>query len=121
MKKFVIGLAVAMAALLAVFAQTESSNPFLGRWDFNITTPGGNSASWLGVTEKGGKLEIWYQPTGGNVFEVKDFKINGSHLSLSLGRNRPATWELDAKGGELTGVQKQGDATIALTGYARQS
>jgi len=117
MKKFVIGLAVAMTALLAVFAQTGKGNPFVGRWDFNITTSGGNRASWLGVTEKGGKLEIWYQPTGGNVFEVKDFKIDGSHLSLSLGKNHGAsTWELDAKGGELTGVQKQGDATIALTG-----
>src|SRR5580658_608454 len=112
MKKFVISLALAATVLLAAFAQQEKSNPFLGRWDFNITTPEGNRASWIGVTEKGGKVEIWYQPTGGNVFEVKDFKIDGSHLSLTLSRNsHPLTWELDAKGGELTGVQKRGDAT----------
>jgi hypothetical protein len=119
MKKFVISLAVAATALLAAFAQ-QQSNPFLGRWDFNITAPGGNRASWIGVTEKGGKVEIWYQPTGGNVFQVKDFKIEGSHLSLTLSpaaENRPAaTWDLDAKDGQLTGVQKRGDATIALTG-----
>jgi hypothetical protein len=119
MKKFVISLALAATALLAAFAQQDKSNPFLGRWDFNITAPGGNRASWIGVSQKGGKVEIWYQPTGGNVFEVKDFKIEGSHLSLTLSASgsRPATtWELDAKGEQLTGVQKRGDASIALTG-----
>jgi len=52
--------------LLPALAQKES-NPFVGRWDFNITTPGGVRAVWLGVHEKDGKLEVWYQPTGGNV------------------------------------------------------
>src|SRR5262249_10196887 len=61
----------AILILLAVInagAWSESqNNPFLGRWDFNITTAGGNRASWLGVKNTGGTVEVWYQPTGGNV------------------------------------------------------
>ena len=93
------------------------TSPFVGRWDFNI---GENKANWLGVTEKGGGLEIWFQPTGGHVHPVKDFQVNGSHLSLPVApasARRPAmTWELDAKDGKLVGTQKQGDETVALTG-----
>lgn len=117
MKKLLIALAIA-AACLTSLAQQEK-NPFLGRWDFNVKT-GDVGASWLGVTEKDGKLEVWYQPTGGNVREVKDFKISGSHLSLTLapatGTHSAMTWELDAAGGKLTGVQKRDDVTMALTG-----
>lgn len=119
MKQFVSGMILCSAILLPAYSQSKG-NPFVGRWDFNITTPGGNRASWLGVTEKGGKVEVWYQPTGGNVFEVKDFKITGSHLSLPLAPangNRPAvSWELDASGDKLTGVQKRGDNSTPLTG-----
>lgn len=118
MKKLVIGLAIAAASMTALAQQ--ASNPFLGRWDFNITTPRGGGAAWIGVTDKGGKLDVWFQPTGGNVFEVKDFKITGSHLSLTLepggNKRRAITWELDAKDGKLVGVQKRGEATLALVG-----
>jgi|SRR5579871_6721189 len=105
-------LCCAFVAILAV-AQT-TTNPFLGRWDFNITTPSGTRASWLGITEKNGKLEVWYQPTGGNDYEVKDVTLNGTHLTLKL--NPGTIWELDAKDGKLTGVQKRGENTVALAG-----
>jgi Domain of Unknown Function (DUF1080) len=111
MRKFTIGLTFVCALLLQ--AQTKG-NPFVGRWDFNITTASGTRANWLGITEKNGKLEVWFQPTGGNDYEVKDFKVDGSHLSLKL--SPEMTWELDAGGGKLTGVQKRGGSTIALTG-----
>lgn len=119
MKKYIFTLAIA-AAFLTASAQ-QGSNPFLGRWDFNITTPsGGNSASWVGVTDEHGPVQVWYQPTGGNVFEVQGFTLTGSHLTIPVAAataTRPATvWELDAKDGKLTGVQKRGDQTIALTG-----
>ena len=58
MRKIVLGLAIAALSLPA-FAQQKS--PFVGRWNFNITTPGGQRASWLGITEKAGGLEVWYQ------------------------------------------------------------
>jgi hypothetical protein len=50
----------------------------------------------------------------------EDFKITGNHMTLTVS---PATaqapavvWELDAKPGMLTGTQKRGERTVALTG-----
>jgi len=73
-----------------------------------------NRASWLGVTEKAGALEVWYQPTGGNVFQVKDPKREGNRLILKLSNTN--TWTLEANGDKLTGTQKRGEETLALTG-----
>ncbi len=113
-------LLLLFSTLLIPAASTAQTSPFVGRWDFTIETPSGTHANWLGVTERGGKLDIWFQPTGGHVFQVKDFTVNGSHLTLPISKavnNHPAmTWELDASGGKLTGEQKSGDNTIALTG-----
>jgi len=79
-----------------------------------------NGAAWLGIKDKSGKVEVWYQPTGGNVYEVKDYKLQGSHLSLPLTQpqnGRPGlSWELDAAGDKLTGTQKRGDKTTPITG-----
>jgi hypothetical protein len=112
-------LILVSALLMPVLAQ-ETGNPFVGRWDFNITTARSPGAAWLGVTEKDGKTEVWYQPTGGNVYKVKDFKVTGSHLAITLSpasaKRAATTWELDASGDKLTGVQKQGDKTIELAG-----
>ena len=51
---------------------------------------------------------------------MKDVKSSGGHLTLTVSKasaDHPATtWDLDAKGDRLTGVQKRGDATIELTG-----
>jgi len=109
----VLFLALSTLALCA-------GSPFAGRWDFNIATRNGTSACWLGITGKAGKLEVWYQPGGGNVYEVKDFKVNGSHLSVTVSpaeNGRPAaTWELDAAGDKLTGVLKRGERTVPITG-----
>jgi hypothetical protein len=111
MRKFIRGFAV-VAALLAL-APAQTKNQFVGRWDFNMTTASGTRATWLGVTEKDGKLDVWFQPAGGNVYEVKDAKTEGSHLILGLSG---MTWDLEAAGGKLTGVQKHGSSTVALTG-----
>ncbi|MGD0579527.1 MAG: DUF1080 domain-containing protein [Bryobacteraceae bacterium] len=107
---------IAVAALLLpAFAQpNKAANPFIGRWDFNLTTPGGTRATWLGISEHDGKLAVWYQPTGGNVYELKDFKIDGAHLAITLSPTE--TWQLDASGDKLTGFQKRGTSTLALTG-----
>ncbi len=119
MRTFNSGLIVVAALLMPALAQ-KNTNPFAGRWDFNITTPQGTHASWLGVTDKGGNPEVWYQPPGGNVYQVKDVHVDGSHLTLTLSpatASRPATtWELEASGGKLTGLQKSGDITTELTG-----
>jgi hypothetical protein len=119
MRQFLTGLMLACALALPALCQ-KSSNPFVGRWDFTIDTPTGVGANWLGVTEKGGNVEVWFQPTGGHVIPVKDFKLEGSHLSFQSAEahgNRPATtWDLDAANGKLTGTQKGGAKEIALTG-----
>ncbi|MBV8550551.1 MAG: DUF1080 domain-containing protein [Acidobacteriaceae bacterium] len=119
MRQFLTGLVLFSAFLTPTFSK-QNNNPFIGRWDFNITTPTGMRASWLGVTDKNGALDVWFQPTGGNVREVKDFKLDGSHLSLNLSQptgTRPGmTWELEAAGDKLTGVQKVGDNSTPLTG-----
>jgi hypothetical protein len=98
------------------FAQ-KAPSPFAGRWDFNT---GAGRASWLGVTEKDGAVEIWFQPTGGNVRKITDFKLAGSHLTLNIdpptAKNPPMTWDLDAAGDKLTGVQKRGTDSLALMG-----
>jgi len=116
MKKLHSALLVTFTLLVPALAQ-KSGNPFIGRWDFNMT---GQRATWLGVSDREGKLEVWFQPTGGNLYEVKDFKLDGPHLTLNLAaatENRPAlTWELEAKDGKLSGVQKRGDSTVELTG-----
>jgi hypothetical protein len=111
---------MAVAALLMPALAQQGASPFTGRWDFNIATPGGTRACWLGIAAKGGDLEVWYQPPGGNVYQLKDVHLDGSHLILALSAataKRPATtWELQASGDNLTGVQKSGDHTIQLTG-----
>ncbi len=107
-------------ALTLLSLPAFAASPFAGRWDFNIPTPGGMRAAWLGITEKNGALDVQYQPTGGNVFAIKEVKASGNHLSLTVApstKGRPAVmWELDATGGELTGVQKRGDLTTELKG-----
>jgi len=123
MQRFAATLvAVAAAAPLFLFAQTKS--PLVGRWDFNLTGTDASGqtvrrgASWLGISEKKGGLEIWYQPTGGNVIQIQDFRADGRQLTLTIQNGRgPATvWELEAKGNALDGVQKSGDQTSPLRG-----
>lgn len=59
-------IATAVTCVFSTQALAQNSNsPFAGRWDFNIASTSGISARWLGVTEKDGDLEVWYQPGGG--------------------------------------------------------
>ncbi len=113
-----------LAALVPLLSLSQAKpRPFAGRWDFNLNAPGSTAqrgAVWLGVTDKNGALEVWYQPTGGNVYQVKDFKASGAHLSLTLSaanaKSAALTWELDADGNALNGTQTQGDRKLTLHG-----
>lgn len=114
-------IATAVTCVFSTHALAQKSNsPFAGRWDFNIAATRGISARWLGVTEKDGDLEVWYQPGGGHVYPVKDVHVNGAHMTLTVSpasEGHPAvTWELGAKGGKLVGEEKSGNSTTALTG-----
>jgi hypothetical protein len=107
-----------LALLAVVPALFAADNPFAGRWDFNIDGniggAGRSGAAWLGVLEKNGQVEVWYQNTTGNVSRVNSFKLEGTHLSVPVGA--ATTWELDAVAGKLGGVEKRGDRSIPLTG-----
>lgn len=106
-----VTVALALFLLPSINAQTS---PFVGRWDFTIVQSNGKQAAdWLGIKEKGEGLDIWFQPTGGHVIQVTDYKVNGSHLTLNIGHG--LVWELDAQNGKLSGTQKHGGSTISLT------
>jgi len=114
-------IATAVTCVFPAHALAQNGNSgFVGRWDFDIASPQGISARWLGVTEKNGGLEVWYQPGGGHVYLVKDVHVNGDHLSLtvsSAAKDHPAvTWELESKGDKLVGEEKSGNSTSVLTG-----
>ena len=105
-------IALTLSLLPVLQAQTS---PFVGRWDFNITQSNGKQAAvWLGIQEKAGGLDIWYQPTGGNVFQVPDYKVSGTHLTLNI--KHDSSIDLDAKDGKLVGTLEHGGGSIELTG-----
>jgi hypothetical protein len=111
MINFLTGLILISALALPALAK----NPFLGRWDFASASASGVGANWLSVEQKGGNdYDIWFQPTGGHVFQVKDYKLAGNHLTLDFGKGN--TWELNAAGGHLTGVEKNGEKTREVSG-----
>jgi len=97
----------------AATATLHAASPFAGRWNFTVNMPnGGTRASWLGITEKNGTLEVWYQPTGGNVYRVEELNADGNKLTLTLraganAKSKPK-WELEAAGKDkLIGVWKR--------------
>ncbi len=108
-----IGLIFAAGLLTPAFCQNLA--PFVGRWDFNM---GEMRASWLGITEKNGAPEVWYQPTGGNVIQLKEVKLEANRLILTLssGNRGATTWELEAAGDKLSGVQRRGQNTTPILG-----
>jgi hypothetical protein len=118
--RFKIPRHLVLTTFLACTILGADSNPFLGHWDFDVQTPNGIGANWLGVSDKDGKLEVWFQPTGGHVHPVEDVKLNGSHLTLvvtpATGSHPATTWDLDASGNKLTGTQKTGDKMMDLNG-----
>jgi hypothetical protein len=117
MKRIALSLAFALALAPLLSVSQTRPTPFLGRWDFNLTPSG---AVWLGITEKNGALDVWYQPTGGNVYQVKDFKADGAHMTLTISaanaKNPAVNWELDAKGNALDGTQTKGNDSLSLHG-----
>jgi hypothetical protein len=104
-----------LLAAVAVSAFPKSGNPFLGRWDFDVASEGSVGANWLSVEQKGpGDYEIWFQPTGGHVYQVKDYKLEGDHLTFTAGQE--TTWNLTASHGSLRGIEKHGEHAKPLNG-----
>jgi hypothetical protein len=77
-------LSAVLTAALFPAVMAAQSNPFVGRWDFDVPTRNGIGANWLGISEQNGTLDIWFQPTGGNVYQIKDYKQDGPHLTMTV-------------------------------------
>ncbi len=119
MKRILVML-FALASFLLTAYSKPAANPLVGRWDFNITSGTSIQAIWLKVAERDGNLEVWYQPAGGHFYQVKDFKAEGSHLTLTTTAataDRPAeTMELNAAGDRITGVRVRGNNSVSVSG-----
>jgi hypothetical protein len=111
----VLAILILIPALTLPALAKSSGKAFIGRWDFDVESASGVGANWLSVEQKGpNDYEIWFQPTGGHVVQVKDYKLEGNHLVLHLGANN--SWDLTAASGHLSGTETHNDKTKQLSG-----
>ena len=92
-------------------ALSKGANPFVGRWDITVTAGNTVYPDWMEFVEKDTKPAVRIQPRAGSVRPVKEVRMDGAHLILTL--NPGATWDLTVNGDHLTGVQKRGDKVTA--------
>src|SRR5438270_13570905 len=106
MKPFCLYLLAAAAFLPAT---ATGATPFEGRWDL-VVTPKASGAKiypdWMEVGMKDGAPAVRIQPRSGSAFYAKEFKTEGTHLSV-LWANGTTTWDLDVKDGRLAGSEKR--------------
>ena len=98
---------LAAAALLPSAA--KSATPFEGRWDLVVTPKAAGVKiypDWMEVGVKDGAPAVRIQPRSGSAFYAKEFKTEGTHLSV-LWANGTTTWDLDVKDGKLAGSEKR--------------
>lgn len=105
-------LVLAGVALIASAVFSKDADPFLGRWDITVTPQKGTVyPDWMEAAERDGKLEVRVQPRSGSVHPVTNVQQEGAKMTLTL--SAPSTtWELEVKGGHLTGVEKH-DGVVA--------
>src|SRR5689334_25301961 len=94
----------AAAVVLAGMAQ-PSQNPFLGRWDIQVSSPTVSYPDWMEVTEKAGAFSAYVQPRSGGARHINEVKIDGSHLTLTF--QPGVVWDLKVQGDKLAGMQKR--------------
>ena len=104
---------LAVAVLLIGAASPQTRNPFLGRWDLVVSSPGGTANQWMEIVERDGKLDGRIQPGGGAVRPIAGAAMEGSHLvvtvSAATGRAPAVLWDLTTNGIKVEGVQKRGN------------
>ena len=120
MRNFLCAPILLTCALAVPVFSADDSKAFVGRWDFDVKTTSGVGANWLGVKDDGGKLEVWFQPTGGHVQPVSDATVDGTHMTFTAApasaNHAAMVWKLEASGGKLSGMQSRGDETMPLVG-----
>ena len=98
---------LAAAALLPSAA--KSATPFEGRWDLVVTPKTAGVRiypDWMEVGVKDGAPAVRIQPRSGSAFYAREFKTEGTHLSV-VWANGTTTWDLDLKDGKLAGSEKR--------------
>ena len=110
MKQICAVLVVAAGLVVPVWSQ-KGGSPFTGRWDITVTSGATSYPDWMEFVEKDSNPAVRIQPRGGSVRPVKEVRMEGSHLILTL--NPGMTWDLTLDGDKLTGVQKRGDKVTA--------
>jgi hypothetical protein len=127
-------IAIALIAIALVAVAQPGKSPFAGRWDLTVTTPEATYPSWLEIVETPTGLEARAQEREGGVHPAA-VKVEGDRLVVTVSpaapqrpaaEGRPAApareafvWELTAKGGKLTGVQKRGAAAAGTLAAVR--
>ena len=116
MKRFCCVLILTAAAFRPALSKKES-NPFLGRWDLDVTAPNAAYPGWMEVTEKDGSLGARVQPRGGSARTATSVSVDGSHLTLVFTpagpKASPMTWEANFALDRIAGSQKRGDTVLA--------
>ncbi len=111
---------LALAAMSAIPALSQSKNPFLGRWDLILTSNRGTWPQWMEIVQKDGKLDGRIQPRGGAVRPIVDAKLENEHLLITVQkateRMAEVTWDLTVAGERLSGTQKQGQNETKIAG-----
>jgi len=105
---------IALTAGAATTLLSESTKPFLGRWDMNVTPATGNPyPQWMELIDKDGKIEGRVQPRGGGWRPILGAKFESGKLIVAVapaGRGPAVNWELASPSSDkLEGIEKRGD------------
>src|SRR5215831_9135502 len=113
-------LIIGAGCLIPVHSQ--KSNPFLGRWDIEVSPTAAHTSSypdWMEVTDTGMRI----QPKSGGAFAVTDFKISGSRLTINWPHSdakAPAvTWEIDITDDRINGTERRNGTVSAYLSGSR--
>ena len=112
---------VYLAVIFGLNLWGGAGSPFAGRWDLTIRTSSDSYPSWLEFADEGGSPQVRIVGRVASAHEATNVKAEGSRLTFTtsewFGKTIPVTWEINASGGKLGGIQKRGDGvTGKLTG-----
>lgn len=103
--------------MLLLASASSAATPFAGRWDITVKAGPTTYPGWVEVVDAPDGMKVRYQPRGGSVRPIKDPKLEGTHLILTIGpggKQGPNLWDLTVSGDHMSGVMKTGDHETAL-------
>src|ERR1022692_3050510 len=112
---------VCLLAAAVMPAAAQKADPFAGRWDLVVTPKAANAKAypdWMEVGVKDGAPAVRIQPRSGSAFYAKQFKVDGTHLSVQW-ENGTTTWDLARRGDKGGGVKKPGAVVSAVLAGGR--